>query len=84
MPTDRNDPDALWQQMAEIAPRAARANVAGLPALSLPRGLDRTGLPLAIQLMGPIGADLLLLDIAGHLEAVQPPHFPFAIAGAEQ
>jgi len=84
MPTDRDDPDALWHQMAEIAPRVALANVAGLPALSLPRGRDRSDLPLAIQLIGPIGADLLLLHIAGHLETVQPPHFPFAIAGAEQ
>lgn len=83
MPIDRTEPDALWRQMAEIAPRAAVANVAGLPAISLPRGLDQDGLPLAIQLIGPIGADLLLLDIAGHLEAIQPATFPFELAGAD-
>lgn len=82
MPVERTDTDALWRQMAEIAPRAALANAAGIPALSLPRGLDSAGLPLSVQLIGPIGADLLLLDIAAHLEAGAPWHYPADIAGA--
>ena len=83
MPTQRTDPDALWRQMAEIAPRAALANASGIPALSLPRGLDEAGLPLSAQLIGPIGADLLLLDIAQHIEAAAPWTFPADIAGAD-
>ncbi|MEX3011435.1 amidase [Hoeflea sp. TYP-13] len=82
MPSDRTDTDTLWDQMATIAPRTALANAAGIPALSLPRGLDKSGLPLSVQLIGPIGADLLLLDIAQHLETGPHWHFPADIAGA--
>ncbi|MCP4319660.1 MAG: amidase [Hyphomicrobiales bacterium] len=82
MPPDRTDTDALWEQMATIAPRTALANTAGIPALSLPRGLDTSGLPLSVQMIGPIGADLLLLDIAQNLEASAPWHYPADIAGA--
>ncbi|WP_136658388.1 amidase [Nitratireductor sp. XY-223] len=82
MPPDRTDLDAAWRQMAEIAPRAPLANVAGIPAISLPRGLSRAGLPLSVQLIGPIGADLLLLDIAQHIEAEAPWTYPAELATA--
>ena len=82
IPTDHRDTDRLWQQMAEIAPRAPLANVAGLPALSLPHGVDADGLPLSVQLIGPIGADLLLLDLAQHIEEAAPWRYPRPIAGA--
>ena len=55
LPTDHTDASAHWNRMTEIAPRAALANVAGIPALSLPRGIDAGGLPLSVQLIGPIG-----------------------------
>lgn len=82
MSTDHGNTDLLWRQMAEIAPRAPLANIAGLPALSLPHGVDADGLPLSVQLIGPIGADLLLLDLAQHLEADLPWTYPHPIAGA--
>jgi amidase len=34
-------------------PYAMLANAAGLPAISVPQGLDTAGLPLAIQIVGP-------------------------------
>ncbi len=82
MPTDHRDIDAHWSRMEEIAPRAILANIAGIPALSLPRGLDRDGMPLAVQLIGPIGADLLLLDVAQQIEAAAPWSYPHPLAGA--
>jgi len=82
MPTDHRDTDLLWDWMGQTAPRAALANAAGLPAISVPRGLDRNGLPLAAQLIGPIGADLLLLDVAQQIEAAAPWSYPAPIAGA--
>lgn len=37
------------------------ASLAGLPALALPAGFGATGLPMGVQLIGPVGADALLL-----------------------
>jgi fatty acid amide hydrolase 2 len=37
------------------------ANLAGAPALSVPAGLSREGLPLAVQILGPPGADRVVL-----------------------
>jgi len=42
---------------------------AGFPAISLPSGLSRTGLPLAIQLVAPMVAEERLLDAARWCEA---------------
>ncbi len=43
------------------------ANIAGNPALSIPYGKDRQGLPIGIQLMAPIGKDSELLNLAEFL-----------------
>lgn len=40
------------------------ANLAGLPAISLPSGYDQKGMPLGLQLMGPQMCDVLLLQYA--------------------
>ena len=40
------------------------ANLAGLPALSMPCGFDRGGLPIGAQLIGPALGDLAVLDAA--------------------
>ena len=44
------------------------ANLAGLPALSLPVGLDELGLPLGVQLIGNNWQEPLLLNAAFNLE----------------
>jgi aspartyl-tRNA(Asn)/glutamyl-tRNA(Gln) amidotransferase subunit A len=44
------------------------ANIAGNPALSIPYGKDREGLPIGIQLMAPIGKDSDLLKLASLLK----------------
>lgn len=48
-------------------------NLSGQPAISLPAGLTRTGLPVGLQLVGQIGADDLVLAIARHVEAALGP-----------
>jgi aspartyl-tRNA(Asn)/glutamyl-tRNA(Gln) amidotransferase subunit A len=48
---------------------SALASLTGLPAITLPSGLHSTGLPLAIQLLGPPGADERLLAAARWCEA---------------
>jgi aspartyl-tRNA(Asn)/glutamyl-tRNA(Gln) amidotransferase subunit A len=44
-------------------------NWTGLPALSLPAGLDATGLPVSVSLIGPAGSDWRLLDAGVDLQA---------------
>ena len=39
------------------------ANLAGCPALSLPMGVTPDGLPVGMQLLGPPGSDLRLLEL---------------------
>jgi amidase len=57
---------------ARWAPWAAPWNVAGLPALVLPAATRPEGLPVAVQLVGPPGAEARLLWLAGELERRQP------------
>jgi len=49
---------------------AYAVTVVGHPALSLPVGLDRNGMPFGLQIVGPRGGDALVLRIAGELEAL--------------
>jgi aspartyl-tRNA(Asn)/glutamyl-tRNA(Gln) amidotransferase subunit A len=46
------------------------ANLAGLPALSVPRGEDDNGLPIGMQLMGPAFSEERLFTAAEALESV--------------
>ena len=58
------------------APYAAPWNIAGLPAIVVPVGLRPDGLPVAVQLVGPPGSELLLLGVAGQFEMAAPWHAP--------
>ncbi len=48
--------------------QAGIANLAGVPAISVPVGLSSEGLPIALQLLAAWGRDELLLDAAEALE----------------
>ena len=52
----------------------AFANAAGLPGLALPGMPSRSGLPIGFQLIGPRGADALLLALGLHYETLRPWH----------
>ncbi|MGH2915329.1 MAG: amidase, partial [Solirubrobacteraceae bacterium] len=47
-------------------------NLTGQPAISIPAGLGAGGLPLAVQLVGRLGAEDTLYALAGELESVAP------------
>ena len=55
-----NDPIDLYLQDIFTIP----ANLAGLPAISLPSGYDQNNLPLGLQIIGPQLCDFLVLQYA--------------------
>jgi hypothetical protein len=55
---------------------------AGLPSISLPCGLSRAGLPLAVQLVGAPFAEEILLATANWCESIlEPLPLPPSVAG---
>ncbi|CAL9326455.1 MULTISPECIES: amidase [Streptomyces] len=62
--------DLMWLAWA---PASYPYNMTGQPAVSLPAGLTRAGLPAGVQLVGPVGADDLVLTVARRLEAALAP-----------
>jgi amidase len=80
-PLDHDDIELHWKRMNKFAPFAALANVAGVPALSLPHGMDGNGFSTPVQLLGPMGADIPLLRIANTLQRAEPWSFVHPVAG---
>jgi amidase len=52
----------------EIGSVLTICNLTGLPALAVPAGLDDDGLPINLQIVGPLWSELRLLEIARELE----------------
>jgi Asp-tRNA(Asn)/Glu-tRNA(Gln) amidotransferase A subunit family amidase len=49
---------------------AYAVTIVGHPAVSLPVGLDRNGMPFGLQIVGPRGGDAKVLRVAAALEAL--------------
>ena len=60
-----NDPLAMYLNDVYTIP----ASLAGTPAMSLPAGLDEQGLPVGIQIMGPVLGERVMFRAARALEA---------------
>lgn len=45
------------------------ASLAGIPAISVPAGVNSAGLPIGVQLIGPMKSDAALIALAGSMEA---------------
>src|SRR6266704_1526993 len=72
MPAPRIDTDEFT--VAPLCgPYCGAANLAGIPSVPLPAGMSG-GLPVAIQIMAPAGADALALRVAYALEQAAPEH----------
>jgi len=54
--------DPLQMYLADVY--TISANLAGIPAISLPCGFTRAGLPIGLQLQGPLFGETLLLQAA--------------------
>ncbi|QCB95894.1 amidase [Arthrobacter sp. PAMC25564] len=65
------DADGDYRKQCEYAPWSSMVNVCGLPAVSIPvhwtGGAKGAGLPMGIQLIGPMGSEALLLQVAAQL-----------------
>jgi len=64
--------DPLAMYMADIF--TIGANLAGIPAISLPAGMTDNGLPVGVQLLGPVLGEEKLLRASRMLELAQPWH----------
>ncbi len=62
---------ALFETIFQLSPYTVMYNVTGRPAISIPAGLDRAGVPLGAQLGARFGDDALLLAVAEQLLADQ-------------
>lgn len=65
------DADGDYRKQCQFAPWSSMVNVCGLPAISIPvhwtGGHPGHGLPMGIQLVGPLGSEALLLQVANQL-----------------
>jgi amidase len=59
-------------RLFEHSPYTPLANVAGLPAMSMPLGMSDDGLPIGMQFMAGYAKDGVLLRLAGQLERAAP------------
>ncbi|WP_322753281.1 amidase [Frankia sp. Cas3] len=60
------------RRIFEYGPFTAAFNVSGNPAISLPLGQSREGLPIGVQLVAAHGREDLLLRVAAQLEQAVP------------
>jgi aspartyl-tRNA(Asn)/glutamyl-tRNA(Gln) amidotransferase subunit A len=75
------DPIAMYLNDVFTVP----ANLAGVPAISVPAGLSADGLPLGLQIIGRAFDEETVLRVAGVLEsAARFRHLPSFVAGGGQ
>lgn len=58
--------------MCAHCPFLSTVNIAGIPGISLPLGWSPGGLPIGSHFIGPLGAELRLLQLANQLEHAKP------------
>jgi amidase len=58
-------------------------NISGQPAISLPLGWSREGLPIGVQIVGRPFGEALIISLAAQIERASPwgPHYPAAMRG---
>ncbi len=66
------DTSVLGPVRDAVLPLTVLANLCGLPACSVPVGLDADSLPVGLQVVGPAGADARVLDVAERLQVDLP------------
>jgi amidase len=66
------DPAADFERQKRFTPFTAVVNTTGQPAISLPLGQSRAGLPIGVMLVGRPADEATLLGLGAQLEAAAP------------
>lgn len=72
--TDEEEVGAIPELVATMTRWTRWINFLGVPALSLPCGVDSRGLPIGLQLVGNAGSEFQLLGIAKRFQAITDWH----------
>jgi len=64
--------ETALERLKWFIPFTPTQNVSGAPAISLPLGQSKDGLPLGVQFASPMGEERMLLELALELEAAAP------------
>lgn len=77
-----DDGEAVFRGYAVYGAFTAPFNITGQPAIALPVGRSREGLPIAVQLVGPVGREDRMLAVAREVEALFPgrPRVPVCLS----
>jgi len=67
-----DDVDEYWRRVFAFSPFTVLFNLSGQPALTLPLGQMRDGLPAAVHLVAPFGDEAALIRLGSQLEAARP------------
>jgi amidase len=67
-----SDPWEQYERAIEFAPFTAPANIAGLPAVSVPISWTEDGLPVGVQLVASANDEPLLIRLSAQLEQARP------------
>lgn len=65
---DREDAERNFEQQVQYTPFTSFANVAGVPAITLPVAMTDAGVPMGVQLVGRPGGESTLLALGTQLE----------------
>ena len=69
---DPTRPEVMWERAGEFSAFTAAINATGMPAMSVPCGVDPAGLPMGAHVVGDLGAEGVLLSLAAQLEEARP------------
>lgn len=69
---DTTQPAVMYQHGSTYSAFTATFNVTGMPAMSVPAGLDSAGLPMGAHFVADLGQEGLLLSVAARLEEAAP------------
>jgi amidase len=69
---DTSRPEVMWARAGDYSAFTGLFNTTGMPAMSVPAGVDATGLPLGAHFVADLGREGLLLSLAARLEEASP------------